>query len=99
MFIKNLLGRCRDLFQHPNQPRTTAAEVADGDDEEAHASYYNTHPPGYGDRSLGGAPCFLLFCFCCSQLQVQLYRCLVCWYKTKPQALFPLERHSFAFDK
>ena len=43
-----MLGRCRDLVQHPNEPRSMAAEAADEDDEEAHACYH-THPPGYGE--------------------------------------------------
>ena len=31
-----------------NQPRPMAAEATDEDDEEAHAFYHHTHPPGYG---------------------------------------------------
>ena len=50
------LDRCRDLVQHPNQPRPMATEATDEDDEEAHAFYYtrrhafyhHTHP--HGDR-------------------------------------------------
>ena len=42
-----MLGRCRDLVQHPIEP-SMAAEAADEDDEEAHACYH-THPPGYGE--------------------------------------------------
>ena len=45
---KNSRNRCRDLAQRPNQPRLMAAEATDEDDEEAHASYHHTHPPGYG---------------------------------------------------
>ena len=44
---KLMLGRCRDLVQHPNQPRPTAAEATDEDGEEARAFYYHTHPPVY----------------------------------------------------
>ena len=40
-----MLGRCRDLIQHPNQPRPTAAEAADQDDEEANAFYHDNPPP------------------------------------------------------
>ena len=47
-WAKLMLGRCRDLVQHPNQPRPMAAEATDEDDEEAHAFYHHTHPPGYG---------------------------------------------------
>ena len=43
-----MFGRCRDLIQHPNQPRPAAAEATDEDDEEARAFYHHTHPPGYG---------------------------------------------------
>ena len=31
-----MLGRWRDLVQHPNQPRPTATDVTDADDEEAY---------------------------------------------------------------
>ena len=40
-------GRCRDLVQHPNQARPTAAEATDEDDEEARAFYHPPHPPVY----------------------------------------------------
>ena len=43
---KPMLGRCRDLVQHPNQPRPTAADSIEADDEEARAYYYHNHPPG-----------------------------------------------------
>ena len=46
-----VLDRCRDLVQHPNQPRpmaTEATEATDEDDEETYAFYHHTHPPGYG---------------------------------------------------
>ena len=43
---KLMLDRCRNLVQHPNQPRPTAAEATDEDDE-ARAFYHHTHPPGY----------------------------------------------------
>ena len=42
--------RCRDIAQHPNQPRPMAAEEADQDDEEAHSFYHHTNPPGYVGR-------------------------------------------------
>ena len=42
---KLLLDRCRDLVQHPNQPRPMAAEATDEDDEKTHAFYHHTHPP------------------------------------------------------
>ena len=45
---KPMLGRYRDLVQHSNQPRPTAAEATDEDYEEAHAFYHHSHPPGYG---------------------------------------------------
>ena len=45
--------RCRDHVQHPNQPRPTAAEAAVENDEEAHAFYHHTHPPGYELLVLG----------------------------------------------
>ena len=47
--------RCRDLVQHPNQPRPTAAEAADGDGEEARTFYY--HPLAMRGRPLKGGPC------------------------------------------
>ena len=47
-WAKPMLDRCRDLFQHPNQPRPMAAEATDEDDEEARAFCHHTHPPGYG---------------------------------------------------
>ena len=47
-WAKLMPDRCRDLVQHPNQPRPTAAEATDGDGEEAHATYHHTHSPGYG---------------------------------------------------
>ena len=43
-----MLDRCRDLVQHPVQPRPMAVEATNEDDEEAHAFYQHTHPPGYG---------------------------------------------------
>ena len=39
-WAKPMLGRCRDLVQHPNHPRPLAAEAADEDDEVAHAFYH-----------------------------------------------------------
>ena len=47
-WAKLMLDRCRDLVQHPNQPRSIATDATDEDDEEAHAFYHHTHPPGYG---------------------------------------------------
>ena len=47
-WAKLMLDRCRDLVQHPNQPRPTAAKATDEDDVEAHAFYHHTHHPGYG---------------------------------------------------
>ena len=47
-WAKLMLGRCRHLVQHPNQPRPMAIEAADEDDEEASAYYHHTHPLGYG---------------------------------------------------
>ena len=43
-------GRFLDLVWRSNQPRPTAAEAADGDEdgEEARAFYHHTHAPGYG---------------------------------------------------
>ena len=32
----------------PNQPRSMATDATDEGDEEAHALYHHTHPPGYG---------------------------------------------------
>ena len=46
-WAKLMLDRCQDLVLTPNQPRPTAAEPTDEDDEEAHALYRHTHPPGY----------------------------------------------------
>ena len=43
---KAMLDRSRDLVQHPNQPRPTAADVTDADDEGAWAFYHHNHPPG-----------------------------------------------------
>ena len=43
-----MLSRCRDLVQHSSQPRLKATEATDEDDEEAHAFYQYTYPPGYG---------------------------------------------------
>ena len=40
--------RCRDLVQHPNQPRLMATDEDDEGDEEARGFYHHTHPPGYG---------------------------------------------------
>ena len=34
-WAKLMPGRCRDLVQHPNQPRPMATEATDEDDEEA----------------------------------------------------------------
>ena len=45
---KFVVDRCRDLIQHPNQPRSMATQAPDEDDEEARAFYRHTHPPGYG---------------------------------------------------
>ena len=45
-WAKPMLDRCRDLFQHPNQPRPMAAEETDEYGEEAHAFYHYTHSPG-----------------------------------------------------
>ena len=39
-----MLGRCRDLVEHPNQPRPVAAEATDKDHEEAYAFYNRTDP-------------------------------------------------------
>ena len=47
-WVKLWLDPFRDLVLHPNQPRPTAAEAADEDEEEARAYYHQTHPPGYG---------------------------------------------------
>ena len=47
-WAKLMLDRCRDLVQHPNQPRPTAAKATDEDYVEAHAFYHHTHHPGYG---------------------------------------------------
>ena len=46
-WAKLMLDRCRDFVQHPNQPRSTAAEAADEDNEEAHAFNHHTYlqPP------------------------------------------------------
>ena len=43
-----MLGRCRDLVQHPNQHRPMATKATDEDDEEARAFYHHPHTPGYG---------------------------------------------------
>ena len=48
-------GRCRDLVPHPNQPRPTAAEATDEDNEEARAFYLHAHPPGYGGKAPSGS--------------------------------------------
>ena len=50
-WAKLLLDRCRDLVQHPNQPRSTRWN--DEDDAEAHAHYHYTHPPGRSYRTRG----------------------------------------------
>ena len=42
---KLMVGRFRDLVQHPNQPRSMATEAPDEDDEEAIAICHHTHPP------------------------------------------------------
>ena len=47
-WTKLVLDRCRDLVQHPNQPRSMAAEATDEEDEEARAFFQHTHPPGCG---------------------------------------------------
>ena len=39
-----MLGRCLDLVHYPNQPRPTAAEAADEDDEGTRAFYHRTYP-------------------------------------------------------
>ena len=44
-----MLDLYRDLVWHPNEPRPAAVEVADKDEEEAHAFYQHFHPPGYGE--------------------------------------------------
>ena len=44
-WAKLMHDRCRDLVQHPNQPRPMATEATDEDDEEARAFYHHTHPP------------------------------------------------------
>ena len=62
-WAKIMLDRCRDLFQHPNQPRPTAAEATEEDEEEARAFYHHPHPPGYGVRPLEGAPCLEFSCW------------------------------------
>ena len=46
-WAKLMLDHCRDLVQHPKQLRSMATEATDEDDEEAHAFYHHTHPPGY----------------------------------------------------
>ena len=46
-WAKHMLDRCRDLVQHPNQPRPMAVEATEND-EKARAFYHHTHPPGYG---------------------------------------------------
>ena len=58
---KPMPDRCRDLVRHHIQPRPMAVEATD-EDEELHASYHNTHPPGYGGSSLRGSslPVFYL---------------------------------------
>ena len=47
-WAKLMLDRYRDLVQRPNQPRPTAAEATDENDEEENVLYHYTHPPGYG---------------------------------------------------
>ena len=56
-WAKLMPDRCRDLVQHPNQPRPAAAEATGEDNEDSHTSCHRTRPPGYGGRPLGGAPC------------------------------------------
>jgi hypothetical protein len=46
-WAKLMLDRCRDLVQHPNQPRSMVSEATDEDDEEAHAFYHHTRPSGH----------------------------------------------------
>ena len=52
-WAKLLLDRCRDLVQHPNQPR--GARVNDEEDAEAHAHYHYTHPQA-DQVGVGGKP-------------------------------------------
>ena len=47
-WAKFMRDRCRNLVQHPNRPRPTAAEATEKDDEEARAFYHHPHPPGFG---------------------------------------------------
>ena len=57
---------CRDLFQHPNQPRPMVAEAIDKDDEEARAlqTSSTTPPPlAMGGKPLEGAPCLGFSCW------------------------------------
>ena len=48
VWAKLMLDRCRDLVQHPNHPRPTAAEETNEANEGTRAFYHHTHPPGYG---------------------------------------------------
>ena len=42
----SMLDRCRDLIQHTNQPRPTAAGAIGADDEEACTFHHRNHPSG-----------------------------------------------------
>ena len=54
--------RFRDLVQHPNQSRPTAAEATDKDDEETHAFYHHTHPLGYRGQTPRGRTLPWVYC-------------------------------------
>ena len=47
-WAKLMPDRLRGLVERPNQPRPTAVEATDEDDEDARAFYHHTYPPGYG---------------------------------------------------
>ena len=46
LVLQPVLDRFRDLVQHPNQPRPTAADTTGADGEEARAFYHHKHPSG-----------------------------------------------------
>ena len=61
-WVKLVHDRCRDLVQHPNEPRPMAAEATDEDDEEAHAFTTTPTPLAMGGGPLEVAPCLGISC-------------------------------------
>ena len=49
-WAKIVLGRYRDLVQHPSRPRPAVAEANDANEEEARAFYRHTQTPWQRER-------------------------------------------------